>query len=117
MKPDLTIIAGGAPRPEAPGHSEPDADDQEQCVPLSALSMPDDQEQMTPPAVGDQVSYQVEGKVTRIEGDEAYVQPTSINGQALPDKEEETPEPSPEEADQKDYSDLQGIAQQQGMLS
>jgi hypothetical protein len=52
----------------------------EDCIPLSSLSMPDDQEQMQNPEVGDMVNYSVEGKVTRIEGENAYVQKTAING-------------------------------------
>jgi hypothetical protein len=55
----------------------------EDCIPISYLSMPDDQEQMQNPEVGDQVQYNVEGKVTRIEGDNAYVQKTAINGNKI----------------------------------
>lgn len=50
-------------------------------VSLASLSMPDDKEQMTPPAVGDEVNYQVTGKVTAINGDMATIERTSINGQ------------------------------------
>ncbi len=57
----------------------------EDCVPMDALAMPDDKEQMQPPSVGDNVQYNVEGKVTRIEGNNAYVQKTAINGQKVED--------------------------------
>ena len=54
-------------------------------VPLSALGMPDEKEQMQPPAVGDEVSYQVVGKVTSISGDSAIIERTSINGNPVGD--------------------------------
>jgi hypothetical protein len=57
-------------------------------VPLDLLSMPDDQEQMQPPEVGDVVNYQVTGKVAAIEGNYAKVQRQSINGQELQDDNE-----------------------------
>jgi len=50
-------------------------------VSLDALSMPDDQEQMQPPAVGDEVNYQVTGKVVSIQGNVVTVQKTAVNGQ------------------------------------
>jgi hypothetical protein len=61
-------------------------------VPVSMLAMPDDQEQMQPPDVGDVVNYQVTGKVVAIEGDYATVQRQSINGQELPGAEDGSPE-------------------------
>ncbi len=105
------IAVGGEPD----GKPEPDADDKEQCVPLEALQMPDETEQMTAPEVGDVVDYQVQGKVTRVEGGMAYVQPMSINGQDLDDKDgDEGPEDStagaPEAQDAADYSALEDQA-------
>jgi hypothetical protein len=108
--PDL-MNAMGADAPD--GMPEPDGDDKEQCVPLEALQMPDETEQMTAPEVGDVVDYQVQGKVTRVEGGMAYVQPTSINGQELDDKdqdESENAEPAPEAQDAADYSALEDEA-------
>lgn len=72
--------------------AEPDMDDMmggkhEICVPLDSLSMPDEQEQLEAPAVGDAVTMNIEGKVTRIEGVNAYVQPTAVNGQPVEEKE------------------------------
>lgn len=55
----------------------------EQRVPVAALQQPDDQEQLVTPEVGDVVSYTVEGRVTRIEGDAAVVTVESANGKPL----------------------------------
>jgi hypothetical protein len=44
------------------------------CVPLTALSL-----EGTPPEVGDKVTYTVRGTVTRVEGGEAYVTPSTVN--------------------------------------
>ncbi|HVX56972.1 MAG TPA: hypothetical protein VHA37_04520 [Candidatus Saccharimonadales bacterium] len=89
----------------------------EQCVPLDALAMPDETEQMATPAVGDTVNYQVEGKVVRIEGGNAYVQPTSVNGQAVEADEEQQPEPDEATQDANSFADLQQQAQEQGPLN
>lgn len=62
-------------------------------VPVTALQMPDDQDQMTPPEVGDEVSYTVTGKVVSIEGGTARIERKTINGQEI-----EAPEP--EESDE-----------------
>ena len=56
----------------------------EQCIPLDALAMPDESEQMASPEAGDTVRYHVEGKVVRLAGGMAYVMPESINGQPVP---------------------------------
>lgn len=95
---DIAVIPGGAPKEGmAPaGPMEPDGD--EFCVPVDALAMPDEQEQMTPPEVGDPVTFQVDGKVTRIEGGKAYIDPTAINGK---DVSEPTEEAEPTLDDQK----------------
>lgn len=55
----------------------------EQCIPLEALSQPDDSDQLTQPEVGDAVDFSVTGKVTRIEGDMAYVMPETVNGKEV----------------------------------
>lgn len=77
----------------------------EDCVPLDALAMPDEQEQMQPPSVGDEVNYQVTGKVTRIEGENAYVQKKSINGQEV----------SAPEGPKDELGELESMAAQQPM--
>lgn len=78
----------------------------EQCVPLASLGVPGEGEQMENPEVGDQVNFEVAGKVTRIEGDKAYVMPESFNGQPV----EETPEPA------DDLAGLESMANQTGYL-
>lgn len=59
-------------------------------VPLKALGMPDEKEQMTPPEVGDEVSYQVTGKVTAINGGLATIERMTINGQSVDDGDGDT---------------------------
>lgn len=83
----------------------------EQCVPLDALGMPDDTDQMAAPEVGDVVSYTVEGKVTRVQGGQAYVMPESVNGKPIgqPDDGGLKPAVGPEE-------ELQGAMAGKGYL-
>lgn len=79
----------------------------EVCVPLRALAMPDESEQMEPPAVGDAIQFNGEGKVSRIEGDNAYVTLSAVNGQELP--REKAAEPSEEQ----EYASLEEAARNQ----
>lgn len=74
--------------------SEPSMDHSEDCVSLDALAMPDENEQMENPGVGDKVQYTVEGTITRIEGDNAYVKKSAVNGQKVEDTEPSKPEPT-----------------------
>lgn len=106
--PDAALILA----PEAGGGM----DSTEQCVPVDALAMPDDGEQLTPPAAGDRVSYQVEGKVTRIDGKNAYVQPETVNGQPIESGKAEPNEGQPPEEDAQQLQGLQDAAQQKGYL-
>jgi len=46
------------------------------CLPVSALAVDG-----TTPEVGDSVEYTVKGRVSRIEGSEAYVMPETVNGE------------------------------------
>jgi len=78
------------------------------CVPLSALNMPDDQEQMQAPEQGDKVTYSIEGTVEKIEGDEAYVKRESINGQPVQPPSDK-PEQPPQAGDEPD-NDEAGMA-------
>jgi len=87
----------------------------ELCVPTQALAMPDEQDQLATPEPGDVVTLQVEGKVSRVEGDNAYVTPSSVNGQPIGEKKPAEPV-APEQQDQADYSQLQDMAQQQGSM-
>ena len=91
-------------------------------VPLDMLSMPDDQEQMQPPDVGDVVNYQVTGKVVAINGDYAKVQRQTINGQDLQnDNETNSDNVNPQNANSSSEDDegqsLRGQAAGIGMLS
>lgn len=73
----------------------------EDCVPLTSLAMPDESEQMQQPAVGDNVQYNVEGEISRIEGDNAYVKKTAVNGHTI-EASKETP--------MDEMSELEGMA-------
>lgn len=53
------------------------------CVPLDSLKEPDEQQQMQSPEVGNPVVMTVEGTISRIEGQNAYVTPSAVNGQKL----------------------------------
>lgn len=66
----------------------------EQCVPVAALQQPDEADQLVTPEVGDVVSYTVEGKISRIEGDKAYVTVEAANGKPVA---EDKPEQSEDE--------------------
>lgn len=129
MDPTLLSPAGqsAAPAPAADDATMTDApapaaaNSSEQCVPLSALAMPDEGEQMANPAPGDTVNYEVEGKVTRVDGKMAYVQPVKVNGQDMADSEDEGNEPdegkpTEEQQDASDYDALQQSAKQQGAI-
>ena len=94
-------------------------DSSEDCVPLSSLAMPDPDsgDQMTPPAVGDNVQYNVEGKVTRIEGENAYVQRVAVNGHPVEANAEggmQNDEGYGADADAQEGSDIRDQAQQMG---
>jgi len=80
--------------------------DSEDCVPVSALASPGEDEQMTTPEVGDIVQYQKEGKITRIEGDNAYVTVQSVNGKPVTPEDAKTLD-TPEAADDAEFAALQ----------
>lgn len=86
------MMAGAAPQ----GPPEPPAGDQggsmEMCVPLTSLGQPDEQDAMQPPAVGDPVTFTTEGTISRIEGPNAYVAPTAVNGQKIDNSAPAMPE-------------------------
>ena len=95
-----------------PGTSSP-ASANEQCVPLMALAMPEEGDQMASPEVGDVVTYTVEGKVTRIEGDMAYVEPETVNGK--PVEKRESPGEAAADGDAA-YQSLEDDADKMGAL-
>lgn len=72
----------------------------EMCVPLSSLNQPDEQENMQAPGPGDPVTMTVEGTISRVEGDNAYVTPSAVNGNKV-----EAPA-----APQDEESQLRGMA-------
>ena len=67
----------------------------ELCVPLSSLSVSGEDESV-PPAEGDMVDFSVAGKVSRVEGDKAYVTVEKANGQDLGSPKQEEAEESEE---------------------
>ena len=85
--PDLMMVAGGPPPGAGEDMPMPEPGGGHSCekdtVPLSALGMPDETEQLTPPEVGDEVNYSVAGKVVSISGQNAVIARTAINGQEL----------------------------------
>lgn len=111
----------GAPADGAQNETQDEAgmNPGEDCVPLKSLAMPDpDQgDQMANPEVGDKVNYQVEGTVTRIDGDNAYVKRQSVNGEPVEDEEggedDAAPE-NPDAGDQNEREQLGGMAEQMG---
>ncbi len=109
--PDDTGAAPDTSLPEETAEA-PTSGGNEQCVPLDALAMPDEGEQMTPPAEGDPVSYTVEGKVTRVTGNMAYVKVETINGK--PAESEAAPDAAASDADQ--FKQLSDAAEKQGYL-
>jgi hypothetical protein len=76
-----------APAPAAAGKSK-----SETCVPLKALSVDG-----TPPAEGDEVEFTTKGKVTRVDGEHAYVEAAEVNGEPFSAPSEPTPEEDDEE--------------------
>jgi hypothetical protein len=74
------------------------------CVDLQSLAMPDGEtEQMNPPAVGDKVQAAIDGTVTRIEGDKAYLKMDAVNGQ-------EVKENAPGSTDEQEQTSLEQMA-------
>ena len=55
-----------------------DSGETEICAPLDAFSVSG-----TPPAEGDEVEFKVKGKVSRVEGGNAYVTPETVNDQPV----------------------------------
>src|SRR5436853_7861392 len=103
MKPDMNTPPAADLAEEKPAQASAG----EVCIPSKALAMPDENEQMANPTPGDPVTFQVEGKVTRVVGENTYVKPTSVNGEPLDAKAAEE-KPAEQSQDDKDYSELQG---------
>lgn len=54
-------------------------------VPVAALAVPGEDNAPSTPQVGDRVSYQVDGVVESVNGDQAEVRASAINGQPVED--------------------------------
>jgi len=86
----------------------------EMCVPLSSLAMPGEDEKMNTPDVGDPIQLQVEGTLTRIEGENAYVSPKSVNGKPVSEEGAKvTNTPDSDENGDNEFAQLQSEAAQQ----
>ncbi len=48
-------------------------------IPLKALAQPDDTDAMHTPEMGDNVTFTVDGTVSRIDGEMAWIKPVSVN--------------------------------------
>lgn len=86
-------------------------------VPLSSVAMPGEDDKMQSPEQGDPVQFQVEGKISRIEGDTAFVAVESVNGKPVDEmaaKTKSTPEDMGKGED-AEFAQLRSEAQQQGM--
>lgn len=55
-------------------------------LPVELLGVPDDSEQIVNPEVGDRVSYTVEGRVLRVDGNLAIIKRESVNGKPIETK-------------------------------
>jgi poly(3-hydroxybutyrate) depolymerase len=106
----------GAPM-ETPDENSitPQSSSTEVCVPLSVLAAPGEDDQMNNPAPGDVVQFQSEGQVTRIEGDNAYVNVQSVNGKPLTANDAKTKD-TPEADNDQEFAALQQEAQARGSL-
>ena len=65
----------------------------ELCVPIAALEVEGQR-----PEAGDPVSFQIEGRFVRADGDKAYIEATTANGLEMPDAESKPATPEDEEA-------------------
>lgn len=84
-----------APPPPSPAESM-----SEVCVPLSALAAEGaDDSQTVSPAVGEPVEFTAAGKVSRVDGENAYVTLESVNGAPLAAKS--MPKAGPDENDMR----------------
>lgn len=53
------------------------------CLPLKALGLPSEGGGDVAPAVGDEVDISGTARVTRIDGENAYLSPSTINGESV----------------------------------
>ena len=102
--------APGAP----PMPTEGAATSMEVSVPIEALASPGEDDKLVNPEVGDLVQFQTEGKVTRIEGDNAFVGVESVNGKPV-SQEAAITKDTPGDAQNDKFAQLQSEAGQQMM--
>lgn len=105
-------MSEGSTIPPKPPTMPAKASGEEICVPLASLAMPGEDEKLENPAEGDPVQCQIEGKVSRVEGDNAYVKIESVNGKPV-DAESAKTKSTPEQADyngDNEFAQLQSEA-------
>lgn len=81
----------------------------ELCVPVSAISLAGEDNSDVAPEAGDQVSVTVEGKVSRIEGGQAYVTPETANGEPMGGPEQPPGPPHEEPAGETEDQEMAGL--------
>lgn len=75
-------------------------------IPVVELAQDDGSGQSTPPSQGDTVTIEVEGTVQSVDGDTASIKITKVNGQDVPDAEDQ----ADGGADEMSEDDLRGAA-------
>jgi len=80
--------------------------DTEVCVPVSSLASPGEDDMLMNPEIGDLVQFQSEGKVTRIEGDNAYVKVESINGKPMTPEDAKSRDTPEEDGQKQEFASL-----------
>lgn len=60
-------------------------------LPIDSLAVPDEDEQMVAPEVGDRVTYTVEGRVVSVNGNQAVIRRESVNGRPVESAQTENP--------------------------
>lgn len=81
-----------ADTPETPVAPEQGGGMKEVCVPISSLAQSGEGDTMETPQEGDRVSFSVEGNVSRVDAQNAYVTMDTVNGEKLPEGEAEPPD-------------------------
>lgn len=67
------------------------------CMPAGALAKSGGESEPTTPQVGDQVECTVGGTISRVEGDNVYLTPETVNGEPVMDGGAESGEPDGDE--------------------
>jgi hypothetical protein len=80
-------------------------------VPLASLAMPGEDEIMNNPGMGDTVQFHAEGKVDKIDGDNAVVCIDAVNGKPVSDQASKVND-TPQQGADEQYAQLQSDASQ-----